>query len=238
MDKIVINGNNVFIAQKGDDIPSGEMVKSLGDVADMSKTLLKGENKDYVITMENVTADPKEYLLGVAKCLKKGIEYNLNLYKKLILNPYELFEIDEDYLYELIVMICKVNKKIVEENMDYTYLSDVIMDVLDVNEHEFNRISLSMVVSACIGKELQIMNTEECYEIRDMFVLLNMGISQDVLKASDMAKSLSKLLKDDLYITTKVAKRITLGETEMKIDEALLTRAFDNICFTEEDMKE
>ena len=53
-----------------------------------------------------------------------------------------------------------------------------------------------------------------------------------------MAKSLSKLLKDDLYITTKVAKRITLGEAEMKIDEALLTRAFDNICFTEEDMKE
>ena len=135
-------------------------------------------------------------------------------------------------------MICKVNKKIVEENMDYTYLSDVIMDVLDENEHEFNRISLSMVVSACIGKELQIMNTEECYEIRDMFVLLNMGISQDVLKASDMAKSLSKLLNDDLYITTKVAKRITLGEAEMKIDEALLTRAFDNICFTEEDMKE
>jgi len=122
--------------------------------------------------------------------------------------------------------------------MDYTYLSDVIMNVLDENEHEFNRIALSMVVSACIGKELQIMSTEECYEIRDMFVLLNMGISQDVLKASDMAKSLSKLLKDDLYITTKVAKRITLGEAEMKIDEALLTRAFDNICFTEEDMKE
>jgi len=111
MDKIVINGNNVFICQKGDDVPGGEMVKSLGDVADMSKTLLKGENKDYVITEENVTADPKEYLLGVSKCLKKGIEYNLNLYKKLILNPYELFEIDEDYLYELIVMVCKVNKK-------------------------------------------------------------------------------------------------------------------------------
>ena len=243
MEKIIINTNKkaeIYIYFGDEKMDEVFEIKTLADVVDLPDIIGLSDSERFGICIDDIAdEDPKEFLLGVAKALKMGVEYNLNLYKKLILNPYELFKLDFDYLFELVVQICKVNKKTAEEDLGAVYLSDIVFKTLDFNEYDFNKISMSLVVASCISKELGLMSTEECFEIRDMCVLMNMGISQEDLTSEDMAKSLIDIVGDnDYYLNNKVAKRVSLKETETKFDFDIAKKAYDNICFTDEDMKE
>ncbi len=190
-------------------------------------------NLDALRTLSNV-----QFASGMAEILKHGLIKDAKYYTYLITHFEEIGSRDYETLKEMVSRSCEIKKSVVENdpyesgerallNFGHT-LGHAIEKQSDFALLHGHAVALGSICSAYISYKRGLISTEECYEIRDMFVPFELPIFADCLSKNDI---------DRVIAHTKSDKKNALGKLKFillnKIGQAFIT---DDV--TEEEMKE
>ena len=191
------------------------------------------------------TLDARQFASGFAEVMKYGLIMDNDFYTWLIDNIYEINDRDSQAIAYLIMKSCEFKKKIVEQdpkeqgirailNFGHT-IGHAIEKYKDFKLLHGECVALGCVAAAIISNKKGLIDTDTCYEIRDMFVPFGLPITVDDIdidkiyelmksdKKADSGKIRFILLKDlgNAYVDSTVTeKEIKDALNELCLDEA------------------
>ncbi|MCR4704784.1 MAG: 3-dehydroquinate synthase [Lachnospiraceae bacterium] len=179
-----------------------------------------------------------QFASGMAEILKHGLIKDAKYYSFLITHFEEINARDYETLKEMILRSCEIKKEVVQNdpfekgerallNFGHT-LGHAIEKQSDFSLLHGQSVALGSICSAHISHKRGLISTEECYEIRDMFVPFGLPIIADCLKRQDI---------DAVIAHTKSDKKNALGKLKFILLEKI-GKAFITDDVTEEEMKE
>lgn len=193
------------------------------------------------------TLDDRQYFAGFAEVMKHGLIKDAKFYTWLIENMYEICERDMEVLEELVLRSCSIKKAVVEK--DPTEQGDrALLNFGHTIGHAIEKaknfellhgecISLGMVAAAYISWKRDLIDMEEYYEIRDMFVPFYLPISIDGIDAEEiLCLTKSDKKAEDGTIKFILLNRIGKAFIDKTVTEEEILAALKEINFDEEDM--
>ena len=147
------------------------------------------------------TLSQRQFFNGFSEVMKSALLADSDFYEWLIENMYEIEERQPDIIEEMILQSCKIKKKIVE-NDAYEHGERALLNLGHTIGHAIEKeqnfkllhgecVSLGCVAAAYISWKKDLIEMEEYYEIRDMFVPFHLPISLENISA-DQILSLTK----------------------------------------------
>lgn len=178
-----------------------------------------------------------------ASAFRLAVSYKASLFEWMIANMYELTDMEEDALFELLERGIQVWKERIEKDTakdraiakygEYFYnllkASGLVLSYADM-------VTLSMVCQTYLSWKNEFISMEEFYEIRDMFVLFGLSITETDIKAEDLCKLLddfefNNMNKVDSFVYIRKVGKLILGDIPSK---ELLCEAIEQIYYNEE----
>lgn len=187
-------------------------------------------------------ADTESLLAGYASVLRFGIQENAAFYEWILSNMYEAFEKEEDFLISMLekkaaILQKKLDNKTVAQRCipHFGSMFEYCLSSSCKELHESDVISMSCLMHAYLAWSKKILSMEEYFEIRDMFVAFDMGISETSAKAEVL---LTKMREDNTRYAysnfkefpylSKIGKLITDNTpTEKDLLDAAMAVYFD-----------
>ncbi len=187
-----------------------------------------------------IQASPLELQNAFAAAFRLAISYKLSLFEWMISNMYELTDMEEDSLCELLQRGVRVWKERIEKDTAkeraVSFYGKYFYDLLENAGGSFtyaDLVSLSMVCQTYLSWKKELISMEEFYEIRDMFVLFGLSITETEITADELLHTIKELdicrEKDCIYIR-KLGKLVT----DSLPSENLIQEALEQIYFNEE----
>lgn len=192
------------------------------------------------------TLPAREYFAGFAEIMKAGLIADSKFYMWLIDNMYEICEMDEKALEEMLSQSINIKKSIVERdpyekgdrallNLGHT-IGHAIESFFKGEYLHGEAISMGIVGSAFISWKMNLIEMEDYYEIRDMFVPFNLPIS---FEASDTSEIMDILYKDkkntkdciNMVLLKKIGKAVLVEN----ISPDLIKQAISELNFSEKE---
>lgn len=180
------------------------------------------------------TLEARQFYSGFAEAMKGALIKDSKYYEWLITNMYEIFERDPETMKQLVMKSCNIKRMVVEK--DPTEKGDrALLNLGHTIGHAIEKasgfsmlhgecVALGCVAAAYISWKKEMIEMEEYYEIRDMFVPFNLPISVDGLDV------------DQIIELTKSDKKMNAGQIRFvlleKIGKAVLSDAV-----TEDEMR-
>lgn len=191
----------------------------------------------------------KQYFSGFAEVMKHGLIKDAKFYTWLIDNMYEICERNPGTLEEMILRSCTVKKMVVEKdpteqgerallNFGHT-IGHAIEKYKNFDLMHGECVALGCVAAAFISWKRGMIEMEDYYEIRDMFVPFYLPISADDLNPQEILR----LTKSDKKAEAGTVKFILLEKIGKAVidktvtDEEILA-AIEEINFDEGDRAE
>ncbi len=195
------------------------------------------------------TLDDRQFFAGFAEIMKHGIIKDAIFYEWLIEKMYEICERDLDTLEEMVMRSSGVKKLVVEKdpteqgdrallNLGHT-IGHAIEKAKNFELYHGECVALGIVAAAFISWKKELLNMDEYYEIRDMFVPFYLPISVDGIDPAEILR----LTKSDKKMEAGKIKFVLLKKIGKAVidttvtDEEILA-AINEINFSEEDMYE
>ena len=192
------------------------------------------------------TLDARQYYSGFAEIMKHGLIKDAKYYEWLISNMYEICERDPETLLSMIKRSCEIKKAVVEN--DPTEQGErALLNFGHTIGHAIEKnsgfqmlhgecVALGCVAAAYISWKKELIEMEECYEIRDMFVPFNLPISADDL---DVAKIVALTKSDKKMRGGKIRfvllDRIGHARIDDTVTDEEMTAAIEELNFKDED---
>lgn len=195
------------------------------------------------------TLDDRQFFAGFAEIMKHGIIKDAIFYEWLIEKMYEICERDLDTLEEMVMRSSGIKKLVVEKdpteqgdrallNLGHT-IGHAIEKAKNFELYHGECVALGIVAAAYISWKKELLNMDEYYEIRDMFVPFYLPISVDGIDSAEILK----LTKSDKKMEAGSIKFVLLKKIGKAVinttvtDEEILA-AINEINFSEDDMHE
>lgn len=180
------------------------------------------------------TLPGRQFASGMAEVLKHGLIKNTRFYTWLIDNFNEINDKEPDVLEEMIYQSCLVKKEVVEKdpteqgerallNFGHT-IGHAIEKAKNFELYHGECVALGCIAAAYISYKRQMLSTEECYEIRDMFMPFGLPISVEDVDIEEIIR----LTKSDKKVDGNTIKFILLK----KVGRAVIDRTV-----TEDEMR-
>ena len=192
------------------------------------------------------TLDARQYYSGFAEIMKHGLIKDAKYYEWLISNMYEICERDPETLLSMIKRSCEIKKEVVEN--DPTEQGErALLNFGHTIGHAIEKnsgfqmlhgecVALGCVAAAYISWKKELIEMEEYYEIRDMFVPFNLPISADDL---DVAKIVALTKSDKKMRGGKIRfvllDRIGHARIDDTVTDEEMTAAIEELNFKDED---
>ena len=192
------------------------------------------------------TLDARQYYSGFAEIMKHGLIKDAKYYEWLISNMYEICERDPETLLSMIKRSCEIKKAVVEN--DPTEQGErALLNFGHTIGHAIEKnsgfqmlhgecVALGCVAAAYISWKKELIEMEEYYEIRDMFVPFNLPISADDL---DVAKIVALTKSDKKMRGGKIRfvllDRIGHARIDDTVTDEEMTAAIEELNFKDED---
>lgn len=192
------------------------------------------------------TLDARQYYSGFAEIMKHGLIKDAKYYEWLISNMYEICERDPETLLSMIKRSCEIKKAVVENdpteqgerallNFGHT-IGHAIEKSSGFQMLHGECVALGCVAAAYISWKKELIEMEEYYEIRDMFVPFNLPISADDL---DVAKIVALTKSDKKMRGGKIRfvllDRIGHARIDDTVTDEEMTAAIEELNFKDED---
>ncbi|MDO4332090.1 MAG: 3-dehydroquinate synthase [Eubacteriales bacterium] len=192
------------------------------------------------------TLEARQFFNGFAEVMKHGLIKDSKFYEWLISNMYEICDREPATMLELVKRSCEIKRSVVEkdptEQGERALLNfgHTIGHAIEKNSNftlmHGECVALGCVAAAFISWKRELIEMEEYYEIRDMFVPFNLPISMedlDVERIVELTRSDKKMKSGQIrfVLLTKIGKAVlddTVTEEEMKA-------AVEELNFREED---
>ncbi len=195
------------------------------------------------------TLDDRQYFAGFAEIMKHGIIKDAIFYEWLIDKMYEICERDLDTLEEMVMRSCAVKKLVVEKdpteqgdrallNLGHT-IGHAIEKAKDFQLYHGECVALGIVAAAFISWKKELLNMDEYYEIRDMFVPFYLPISVDGINPEEilqLTKSDKKMEAGNIKFV--LLKKIGKAVIDTSVTDEEILAAINEINFSEGDMYE
>lgn len=192
------------------------------------------------------TLEDRQFYSGFAEVMKHGLIRDGAFYEWLIEHMYEICERDLDVLQEMLVRSCEIKRQVVEKdpteqgdrallNFGHT-IGHAIEKAKNFKLYHGECVALGAVAAAYISWKKGLLEMEEYYEIRDMFVPFCLPVSVDCLDPQEILR----LTKSDKKMESGSIKFVLLKKVGKAVidrtvtDEEILA-AIDEINFSEED---
>lgn len=168
-----------------------------------------------------------EYYSFFASIMRDAIYYNFKFYEWLLSHMYEIFDKEVETLEEMLQKDKKLKKVISSENPFYLAFCDFFKGTYTEGEC----LSLACVAQAFLSWKSDILQMEDYYEIRDMFVPFNLPISINVQDLNPLFKAVKDYSKDGFILLERNGKAVE-GIT---VNDEQIVLALDELNFKEED---
>ena len=187
-----------------------------------------------------IEASPLELQNAFAAAFRLAISYKLSMFEWMIANVYELTDKEEGSLCEWLQRGVRVWKERIEKDIAkdraLPFYGEYFYKLLKNAGRSFayaDLVSLSMVCQTYLSWKKDLISMEEFYEIRDMFVLFGLSITETKITADELQCAIKELdacrEKDFIYIR-KLGKLVA----DSAPSETLLREALEEIYFNEE----
>ena len=191
----------------------------------------------------------RQFLSGMAEVLKAGLIKDVIFYEWLLSNMFEIMELDEEILEEMIYRAEEIKVKIVLSdpkekgnrallNFGHT-IGHAIEKYKNFEMLHGECIALGMVAAAYISYQKKILNKDEYYEIRDMFVPFYLPITIEDIDVDEIIK----LTKNDKKMNENGIKFVLLKKVgraflSMDVTDEELRAGIEEINYKEEEQYE
>ena len=203
----------------------------------------------YINTKTLTTLTARQYYSGMAEVLKYGLIMDGAFYEWLLGNMYGIFDLEPAVLEEMIERCCELKARVVEAdpyenglrrilNLGHT-IGHAIEKYKNFELHHGECVALGTVCAAYISWKKNLINMDDYYEIRDMFVPFNLPITvtdidpQEIVKLTHSDKKATST-GINFVLLKKVGKAVVQSDVT---DEEMLD-AIAQIHFTDDDLKE
>jgi 3-dehydroquinate synthase len=183
-----------------------------------------------------------EFFNLIAYAMRFALENSTNLYGYIINHLYELCDMDHDTLEELFEEIYKVHKKILNNKTKEERAKISLLEALGeyfLAKDLFtsgDSVAFGCIAGANYSYQLGLLQTEDYYEIRDMFVPFGLSISQTKLDKKTLYKECLEYLKDNYELENVLALK-KIGKASEAVDleahEAFNEKMFESVSFDE-----
>lgn len=198
-------------------------------------------------TLKSLTA--RQYYSGMGEVLKYGLIMDGAFYEWILENMYGIFDLKADILGEMIERCCELKARVVEQDPFETGLRKTLNFGHTIG-HAIEKyknfelmhgecVALGSVCAAYISWKKGMLDMEDFYEIRDMFVPFNLPITITDIDPNDIIE----LVKSDKKATDKgvsfcLLKKVGKAVISDDVTEQEMLDAIGQIHFTEDDAKE
>ncbi|MCR5254378.1 MAG: 3-dehydroquinate synthase [Acetatifactor sp.] len=195
------------------------------------------------------TLPDRQYYSGFAEVMKYGIIKDEEFYNWLIENMYEIRDKETETLIEMVYRSCQIKKYYVEKdpkekgdrvilNFGHT-IGHAIEKYMNFELFHGECVALGCVCAAFISMKKGYLDSDEFYEIRDMFVPFCLPISVDDIDTKEVLRlSKSDKKMDNGIIRFILIKKIGKAFIDTTVTDEEILEALDEINFTEEDAHE
>lgn len=203
----------------------------------------------YINTSTLKTLPARQYYSGMAEVMKYGLIMDSSFYEWLLNKMYEIHDMDQDTLEEMIEHCCTLKQRIVEkdpfENGDRALLNfghtlgHAIEKAKNLTLLHGECVALGCVCAAYISWKKDRLSMEEYYEIRDMFVPFNLPITITEIDPAEivaLTKSDKKASVGELKFI--LLKRVGKAVIDTTVTEDEMLAAVNEIYFSEDDLNE
>ena len=174
-----------------------------------------------------ISLSEREYYSKIADFLEAGLLYNSGFYSWIIKNMYEIFDKDKETLQTLLTKYGKIKKTIDLENPFINPIIEYFETTYSYGEAK----ALALVISSFISWKMNLIEMDEYYEIRDMFVPFNLPISVEADRIDDLYAKILEC-KPEKFI---LFNRIGGGFTDADVSNELIKEALNELNYTPED---
>lgn len=179
-----------------------------------------------------------QFASGMAEILKHGLIKDAKYYSYLITHFEKIEARDYETLKNMVSKSCEIKKSVVE-NDPFEKGERALLNFGHTLGHAIEKqsgfallhghaVALGSICSAYISHKRGLISTEECFEIRDMFVPFELPIIADCLSCQDI---------ESVIAHTKSDKKNALGRLKFILLEKI-GKAFIADDVTEEEMRE
>lgn len=191
------------------------------------------------------TLEDRHFFNGFAEVMKHGLIKDHVFYEWLIENMYEICERDEEVLLEMIKRSSNIKRLVVEKdpyekkdrallNFGHT-IGHAIEKTLNFNMLHGECVALGCVAAAFISWKKELLNMDEYYEIRDMFVPFYLPISIDKLDREAVLSAIKSDKKNENGIPKFILlKKVGKAVIDTTVTEDDINDALNEIIFDEE----
>lgn len=195
------------------------------------------------------TLEERQFFSGFAEIMKHGLIKDEAYYLWLLENMYEICERNTDVLLEMVQRSCAIKKQVVEKdplekgerallNFGHT-IGHAIEKAKNFTLYHGECVALGAVAAAYISYKRGMLDMEEYYEIRDMFVPFNLPISiEGIVPEEITALTRSDKKAESGHIKFILLKKIGKAVIDTTVTEQEITEAVKEIYFSEEDAHE
>lgn len=191
------------------------------------------------------TLPPRQYIAGIGEILKHGLIKSDSYYEWVITNMYEIFEQELPVLEDMIYKSCNIKRIVVEKdplekgerallNFGHT-IGHAIEKLMDFKLLHGECVAVGSLAAAHISWKRGLLNNEEFFEIRDMFVGFSLPISVEGLNTDEILA----VMKSDKKMESGQIKFVLLNSigkafVDKTVSEEELRAAIDFINLTDE----
>ena len=195
----------------------------------------------FINTEELKDLQEAEFSGLIAYSMRFALENSTNLYGYIINHLYELCDLDAETLEELFEAIYKVHDRILrnktkEERQKISVLEALGDFFLSLDAFpESDCVAFGCIAGANYSYRSELLQTEDFYEIRDMFVPFGLSISQTKYDNKELYKLATEYLKgrddsDRMVILKKIGKAVDLFDVNSVFFNEVL---FESVYFNE-----
>ena len=203
----------------------------------------------YINLKTLVDLDERQYYSGMAEVMKSALLRDGIFYEWIITNMYEICERNLLTLEEMVMRTDQIKKMIVEK--DPTEKADrALLNLGHTIGHAIEKaknfellhgecVALGCVAAAYISMKHQLLDSDEYYEIRDMFVPFNLPISIDNIDPEQILQYTKSDKKAEAgKIKFILLKKIGKAVTDMTVTDEDILEAINEIYFNDDDLKQ
>ena len=196
----------------------------------------------FIDTKELFDLQPAEFFSLIAYSMRFAMENSTNLYGYIINHLYELCDLDHETLEEFFEEIYKVHRRILvnktkEERSKISLLEAMGDFFLEKDAFpESDAVAFGCIAGANYSYQMGLLQTEDYYEIRDMFVPFGLSITQTKYDKKALYREFAEYAAnfeapENVLVLKKIGKMQDVFDPEAH--EAFNEKMFEVICFDE-----
>ncbi len=204
----------------------------------------------YIAVNSITSLTARQYYSGMGEVMKYGLIQDASFYEWILSNMYEIFDLDESVLEEMIAHCITLKQRVVEADPHETLGLRQILNFGHTVGHAIEKqknfellhgecVALGSVCAAFISWKRDMISKEDFYEIRDMFVPFNLPISISDINPDELIEIMKNDKKSDSEgIKMVLLKKLGKAVSNEVVTEEEIKEAISEIYFSDDDMKE